>query len=262
MSDLAKTTTPADLTAWHIDDLRSELARCLTLTAQTLVRAAAVFVELERRGEDLSELRKGWGWTFPMIASGQLAAEAVVRFCGMTCHLKALIGLPLDRQRKIAAGEPIEVVMRDDPKVTVQLPLKQVRADLLPVVFQNGELLPPDVQRANLQTQAKALRKQEQTPARTYHVRKVGDTLKVGNSIAKVGDVLEALTAEAGPDRLPPGPKEDPAARDYKTAVVRLWPDEHAALVDYCRSVDLPENEVIRKALRMIGALNKETNRE
>jgi len=251
MSDLAKTT--ADLTTWTLDDLRAELARCLTLTAVTLTRAAAVFVELERRGEDLAELRKGWGWTFPMIASGRLAAEAVVRFCGMSCHLKALIGLPLDRQRKIAAGEPIEVVMRDDPRTTVQLPLKQMRADILPVVFQNGELLPPDAQRANLKAQAKALKT---TPApKTYHVRRAGDVIKVGNSVAKVGDVLDAL-AGPGVEKVPPGPKEDPAARDYKTATVRLWPDEHAAFVAYCKAVDLPESEIIRKALRAVGALS------
>jgi hypothetical protein len=255
MSDIA-TFTGGEFEDWPTDRLKDELARCIEITAVTLTRAAGIFVVLERRGEDLTALRRGWGWTFPMIAAGQLAAEAVVRFCGAPSHLKALVGLPLDEQRRIANGGLIEVVMRDDPKVTAQLSLKQIRTDILPVVFQNGEVLPPAAQRANLQAQAKALKQQAKTPPKVYRVQSRPDgTIKVGNSVAKKSEVLDALAADAAPDKIPPGPKDDPAARDYKTAVVRLWPAEHKLFTNYCRSVDLPESEVIRKALRIIGAL-------
>ena len=257
MSKLATIPTAAELSKWTTDELRQDLANCLSLTAATLTRAAAVFVELERRGEDLTELRKGWGWTFPMIADGRLAAEAVVRFCGMPTHLRALVGLPLDQQRKIAAGEPIEVVMRDDPKTTVQIPLKQIRADILPVVFQNGEVMPPAAQRVNLRAQAKAIRQQDKTPAKTYRIQTgpVPGTIKVGNSLAKESEVLEFFSAKAGPDKPPPVLEDDPAQTSTRTATAKLWPAEKDALTEYCRRTNLSESEVIRKALRAFLAL-------
>ena len=49
--------------------LRGELARALTVTAETLEYLAAIWRELERRGQDLSELRKGMGQYLPLIAA-------------------------------------------------------------------------------------------------------------------------------------------------------------------------------------------------
>src|SRR5882724_9369466 len=73
------------------DTLRRELSRALTVSAEHLIYLAQVWRELERRGEDLSDLRSGLGAYLPLIASGRLAAEAVVRLpanircCAISC---------------------------------------------------------------------------------------------------------------------------------------------------------------------------------
>lgn len=96
------------------ETLRGELARALTITAQGLVYLAAVWAELVRRGEDLSNLRSGLGTYLPAIASGRLAPEAVVQFAGQTTLLRRIALLPIEEQRRIAEGEPIPVAVRND----------------------------------------------------------------------------------------------------------------------------------------------------
>src|SRR6516162_3956035 len=96
----------AALTAASTEELRAELARGLTMTAAVLTRLGAVWAELERRGEDLADLRQGLARTLPLIASGLLAAEAVVAFAGRPLVLRCLEGVALDQQRAMAAGEP------------------------------------------------------------------------------------------------------------------------------------------------------------
>jgi len=87
---LAKATTA---------ELRKELADALDLTAGYLNYLGAVWGELTRRGEDLSELRKGMGFYLSKIAAGQLLAETVVKYAGEPGILRRMGACSLDKQR-------------------------------------------------------------------------------------------------------------------------------------------------------------------
>lgn len=92
-------------------ELKSELAHALTLTAKSLFYFAAIWAELEKRGEDLSTLKRGMGTYIAMIAAGTLLAEAVVLFVGEPQQLNRLAKLPLAEQRtSVASGKlPLEL---------------------------------------------------------------------------------------------------------------------------------------------------------
>lgn len=96
--------------------LREELSRALDLTARHLLYLAAVWAELERRGEDLSALRSGLVVYLPLIAAKTVMPEVVVRFAGNQTLLRAVSMLPPEKQAKIAAGEPVLVVERQGDK--------------------------------------------------------------------------------------------------------------------------------------------------
>lgn len=65
-----------------IQDLKAELAKTLSITAEYLMYIAAIWRELESRGEDLSELRHGVMTYIPLIATNQLDARLVVNYAG------------------------------------------------------------------------------------------------------------------------------------------------------------------------------------
>lgn len=95
------------------DELRAELARAITMTADALAYLAQCWVELERRGEDLSDLRISLAPYLRDVAQGRLAPEAVLTFAGQRMVLRWVAKQPIDAQRAIAAGAAIEVVAPD-----------------------------------------------------------------------------------------------------------------------------------------------------
>lgn len=86
------------------DELRAELDRALRLTVEHLNHLAAVWAELERRGEDLSQLRKGVGRYVASIARGELLAEVVVAFAEDANALRRVAALPTGEQAEVVAG--------------------------------------------------------------------------------------------------------------------------------------------------------------
>lgn len=141
--------TPSALEAADTPTLRAELARALTITAQSLAYLAAIWAELTRRGEDLSELRVGLAQYLPAIAAGTLAAEAVVAFAGNRSLIHRILALPVDEQRRIASGEPLPVVVqRDNALVELQLPARTLTAGQARIVFDDdGRVRSPIEQR-------------------------------------------------------------------------------------------------------------------
>jgi len=115
INDLVTITNDAlpgiDLIETDTETLRRELASTLTMTARQMQRLALIWQELERRGEDLSDLRTGLASYFPLIASGKLDAQAVVQFAGKTTLLNKIALLPLAEQRKLAEGGNVTLVV-------------------------------------------------------------------------------------------------------------------------------------------------------
>ena len=88
-------------------DLRAELSTALRLTVRHLIYLAAIWRELESRGEDLSELRSGIGAYVASIAAGRVIPETVVAFADRPATLRRVAALPVAEQRAIASGAPV-----------------------------------------------------------------------------------------------------------------------------------------------------------
>jgi hypothetical protein len=232
------------------EELRAELARGLNLTAETLTRLGLIWQELERRGEDLSSLRQGIARTLPLIAAGRLAAETVVAFAGQAMLLRALEGVPLDEQRRLAAGGVIQVIDPTDPVAVQEMPLARLPAAAVRLVFGDGQVRPPDAQRLALRPRRP--RPQEPSGYR-WQPRYDPETgmVTVGRMQVSLDDFLSAMAAAMGPDRPPAMDRPD----DYLTEKVRLSKEEYDRLQEHCRRHELPPWEMIRKALRAFGLI-------
>lgn len=118
---LPATYTPISLTRMETQDLRAELGRAITMTADSLAYLAGVWAELERRGEDLSDLKIGLAPYLRDVASGRLAPEAVLTFAGRKMVLKWVARQPYEQQKKLAA----------EPTVTISTPAGKHKTALL-----------------------------------------------------------------------------------------------------------------------------------
>ena len=125
-----------ELTQMTTEELRQELGKAITVTAESLHYMGLVWRELEYRGEDLSSLRQGIGAYLPLIASGRLRAEIVVRYAGKSMLLKKMSELPLDEQDALLQDENIHVIETDKDGIKVNtVNLSQIRTDQIRTVF-------------------------------------------------------------------------------------------------------------------------------
>jgi hypothetical protein len=243
---------PHDLATWTDADLRAELVRGLTMTAAGLARMGWVWQELERRGCDLSDLRQGIALYLPEIASGRLAPEAVVAFASRRSILRALTGVPLNEQRRLAAGGTLPIIDPGEPDASNEYPLASLPSSMLPVVFAgDGDIRTPQLQRLFLRSRTPRIPPRE--AARVFRPRYDPSTgiIIVGKMSVRLSDLLSELAASAGTDK--PLLDENPAA--YHTVKVRLTTEELERLGNAARKSGLPEWELGRKALRAFGLI-------
>lgn len=247
---LAVIDRPPDLAALSDSQLESELAKGLNLSADSLLYTAAVWAELERRGKDLSAVRGGVGRTIMLIAAGRLAAEAVVAFIGRPGVLQALDGLPLDRQRELAAGGTIEVY-DPDRKAVVKAKLTDVQTPVIRRVLADGRERDAESQRLALTGRAK---RRTEEPAREYRVvvdreRRV---VRVGRMEVSVEEVLAAFAVAAVGDRVSDADLVADAKKDGKgiaAAECRLTKEEDERLRAACKAKKLDRGEAVRMAV-------------
>jgi hypothetical protein len=249
---LAGETLPAEhLQAMSTEELRGELARSLQLNASQLLHLAAVWRELERRGEDLSDLRSGMGAYLPMIAAGRLDANAVVKFAGQTTILRALIDLPIERQRAIIADTPIDVVVLDaaGESQIKALPAYTLTAAQVRQVFAPGRLRDTKEQEAVLLQTVTRKRKARAIAGTGQRVRydASADTLVVGRQRVAVGDVLGALVVAGDDD----GAESD----DAKTVPVRLSEAQHRQLKIRAAESGTSQVALVKMAMRRAGLI-------
>lgn len=124
--------------------LKQELGRVLEVTADALLYMSKIWVELERRGEDLSQLRSGIRVFMPLIAEGRLCAQAVVQFSGNLALLRALALMPIGEQRRISQGKKIEVAMLDGSVKSIQA--DDLSSREIARVFKRGRIMPTSEQ--------------------------------------------------------------------------------------------------------------------
>lgn len=146
--------TVADVRSMPTSNLRAELARALEITAHHLHHLAAVWRELENRGEDLSHLRSGLWSYMPLIAAGRLRAELVVQYAGHALLLRQLAGLVPEEQDRLLRDPVVTVVeMEGTEWVERQMPVTRLRATQLRQVL-SGHIRSPLEQRRTAATRA------------------------------------------------------------------------------------------------------------
>lgn len=217
--------TPYELSAMSTQTLRGELARALTMTAHTLRRLAAIWRELERRGEDLTDLRTGLAVYLPMVAAGQLSADAVIRFAGQPLMLRTISTLPPEQQESLARGDVVEVLTQaqDGTWTGVQISAHAMTMPQARLLIGPGGLRSVEEQRAQVES-AKVTKARSTRLATESRVRfdPKTDTIRIGNVKAPAGEVIGAIAAAAHP----------PAQDVEMTAglVVKMTEVEHKAL--------------------------------
>ena len=238
-----------DMDAMTTKEVIAMMPRMLTVSADGLFWVARAWVRVEREGYDMTSLRRIMPRSLPMIATGRLAAEAVVAFAERPSVLRSLEGLPLPKQRELAAGALLEVIDPTDPKTVQSLPLVSLPHEMLRLVFFAGEVRPPAAQRLALRQSRQAKPAPPVRRYRPHHYDAAAGTITVGTMTVRLADLLTEIAASASPD----GALD--VAADYVTVKVRLTKAEAARLVETCQRVELPEWELVRKAMRAFGLI-------
>ena len=94
--------------------------------------------------------------------------------------------------------------------------------------------------------------KPAKTP-RDYQPRydRAAGTVKIGKMTVPLADLLQELASASGPDQLAGGSHPE----EYVTVKVRLTKPEMERFLELCRTTELPEWEMARKAMRAFGLL-------
>jgi len=222
-------------------DLESRLAKSLRLTVDAIAETGEIWAELRRRRPDYPAPGTGLGRLLPLIASGELAPEAVVAFLGRLGLLLAMAGVPLHRQRELAAGSVVRAVDVDGAIVTTSL-------DRLPHacvsrLFSRGTELTTDEQRLAFRSRSTREKSRKYKVKINRHER----TLSIGRSTVSIDEVRAAMSEAAGRTG-----SIDPVRHSEtsgKTAVARLTDDERDRLHAAVKAAGIDEGEWMRQAV-------------
>lgn len=243
-----------DLAVMSTQDLRAELGRALNVSAQHLLYLAAVWQELQRRGEDLSELRVGLSQWLPQIAAGRVDANTVIRFAGSPTLLRAIAELPVPQQRAFADGEPVQVLTLDPTGQyrVAELPARDLTATQARIVFGAGSVRSVDQQRALLDADRLARQRRQPSLATASKVRadtRTG-TIVVGRTRVTVGELMAAVAAIYA-DRVGPIPEEGGG----RSLVIQLTEEEHRAIKVRAAEGGATLQGLVRGGLGSLGLL-------
>lgn len=222
--------------------LKEALAKSITITSQAVAFMAEVWNELERRGEDLSDLRSGIAAYLPMVASGHLDAEAVIAFAGQRTVLASVATLPLGEQRRLARGGTVRVLLESGEGEFSEsdLPVNKIPPMVIRRVIADGRIANTDEQRARI-SPPRIRRKRN---ARVT-VDSVMGTLTVSGKTCRLADMHAMARKSYNPG------VADVASRGQ----VMLTDDEHKVLRMRAAESGLTQQELIRLALAMAGMI-------
>lgn len=249
MSELTVTNLESQLislSSLSTDSLKRELAIALDLTAQTLLKMAAIVKLLEERGEDLSELRLSMLSTLRLIAHGQVASEAVVRFARNPMLLGKIAKLPLPDQKRLASGDQVEVAEVDSAG---QLTFRKfdpllLRARQIKSIFAEDHIRTPAEQVVVIQ--AARLAPQKQRVSRTtVQPDPERRALRIGAKYVPVSEVLNALAQLS---------QSDDGERS-ETVAVKLTDAEKRRLQACAGDAGKTLNDIVRMALKAVGMI-------
>lgn len=188
----------ANLSQKTNEQLKNELAECLTLSAKQLNKAALLFVELESRGVDLSELKSGMGYYLPAIGSGKLDAGIVIKYADRKDILNQVIKLSIDDQLKLLKCDKIEVVRsRAGSFYSEKISISKLRPIEINRIFSLTKIKTPEEQLLTYQPTAKPkkVKKKKRAPiaVRKFEIDKENEGIKVGNLFVKADSMIEQI---------------------------------------------------------------------
>lgn len=137
-------TSHLEISALSTEQLYSALRDAAEVTARSIVKMAAIWLELERRGEDMSKSRSGLAAYLPAVASGRLVPEAIVKLAGNRTALRAIACLDADTQRQVLEAGTVAVV-REEGAAPVQIQLQHLKPAEVNRAIDgvNGRIIPP-----------------------------------------------------------------------------------------------------------------------
>lgn len=246
MSTLVASGSPAsNFAALSTAELRDRLAASIQVTADKLAEMAAIWSELEARGEDLSDLRRGIGHYIPMIAAGRLAAEAVVAFSGSKTVLRSMANLPLAEQRRLARDGRIAVAS-DDGSPPREIQVSHLPARMAAIVFGDGYIRDPREQAEILAVRPRA--REAKRPGVSVYVTPDRQNLVAGNTKIPMTSVIAALASIADT----PSPSQDGA----RHVPIALTESEHRALKTAASRSGTTMSSLVRGGLAALGLLS------
>ena len=196
---VSKAPTPdnwLDLSVLTISELRTELTREIGDFAQRLIRLAAVWIELEKRGEDLSDLRSGLNVYLPAIAAGTVLADTVVRFSGRPQLLKAIAQLTPTHQQELLDKGTVPLVISEHGKYSHRmLPVHALSSPQIRQVFGERTIRTEGEQIAILSRPVVTWKPGKIASRGNVHVDRSAGTVRIGRSIAAADDIIAALRA-------------------------------------------------------------------
>ena len=231
--------------------LRTELAASISMTARHLQRLAAIWQELERRGEDLSDLRVGLAEYLPRIAAGQLDAQAVVQFAGQRLLLQKIASLPIAEQNRLALGGTVKMLAPTETGqlTEVERPARALTTTQASMVFDNGRIRTLDEQRGIVETR----RMKGRGPAKPVEKGK----LRYDPSIGAFRIGRHTLPTEALIGALASVYRERPLGdQETRGVPVYLTEAEHRALKINAASLGHTQVDLMRTALAIAGLLH------
>lgn len=233
------------LAALDSDSLRLELTAAMRVTAAHLIRLSWIVRLLEERGEDLSELHVGMLDYLRKIAHGQCLPEVVVRYVESPMLVQRISRLPLPDQRRLAAGEPVKLLVRSPSGEITHRQMNPLHLTLRQVhqVFAADKLRSDAEQVAWIEDKTVDTKKKKPRHGRIQADREQ-KSLRVGRVVLPVTDVLAALADLRS---------EETDAPTEESIVIRLTVEEHQRLRIKAAESGVSMTDLLRRAVRASG---------
>lgn len=241
--------TPEELKKLPDEDLFGLLESLGGLTVKIVQLAGWLWRELTGRGHDLSRYKNVFMRYAPLIASGAVLPETVVKFQKLQTLLKAVASLPIPDQKKLCAGEPVIVVERTADGYTHRLlPVDDLLAPTVRQVF-GDRCIRGEVEQIAYLAAAPVKSKGPKPPKRgKVRADLNARVLVAGKSL--IIDPADCVTALADLEQ-----PSSPLGKDAEEITIRLTPEEKGAFRRRAEAAGLSLSEFGRKCFRRLGQI-------
>lgn len=185
--------------------------------------------------------REGVGHYVQLIANRRVAPEIVKTFLGQASKIRAVAGLPLERQRELANGATVSVY-EPNKKAVIEVTLAKLPPENLGYVFRDGKELDPSEQ----EIIHRPKRHEPVREAKTIKVDRQTQSIKIGQTTVPIAKVMGAMAEAAG--RQGNIDANQHATDCGETIIGNVTPDEKQRIQSAAKATGLPTTEWVRRA--------------